>query len=383
MKNFTRISLLFSALVISGSAFAQLPYKHINPNRSIDASTVYDSKKGTSVSRQSFTMYFDYSTANSDDKFFLWGFNSLYTGIDTAMNYVGVSLDEVAGYTDPSDPPGSMQTYASLGLPVAYPTNLVITVDSVYVFLAHENNSAQYDYMTLKLLQAGSNGAPTTNVLWQQTDSTDTSLSPGGNWLGTNALYVKGWAPNYTTTAGQKVHISFEYYDLTKTDSLGILAGFVNNGSNGADNPSAYKNSYMRYPPMIPSITKTSSVGYGNPVGSQGWVECQNWIMYALVHFDYNVGINDVNNNLSFVSLTPNPAQNFVRANIALAKSSNVTATLSDVTGRVIATVFNGNLSSGKNFITINTSDLASGIYFVNIKADNGNVVSTRVVVTK
>jgi hypothetical protein len=40
-------------------------------------------------------------------------------------------------------------------------------------------------------------------------------------------------------------------------------------------------------------------------------------------------------------------------------------------------------MNLGKNFITINTSDLAAGVYFVNISADNGNVVSTRVVVTK
>jgi hypothetical protein len=209
------------------------------------------------------------------------------------------------------------------------------------------------------------------------------SLSSNGNWLGTGAGFVLAYAPAYTTNPGSKVAFVIEYVDPSKVDSFGVLGTSVDDGTGGTLQQSSYKNSYMRYPPFIPQITLNSNVGYGNPVGADGWLEAQNWGIWARVSYDWNVGVNDVNNNLSLVSLSPNPAQNFVRANIDLAKPSLVNATLTDVTGRMVNNVFNGTMNSGKNFITINTSDLAAGVYFVNISADNGNVVSTRVVVTK
>jgi hypothetical protein len=383
MKNFTRISVLLVALVFSGSAFAQIPYKMSNQTNKIDYTDFMNAKKGTKSSRDAFSLYVDYGTANGDDNGYIWPFNSLFNDADTSFNFIGVSMDQIAGYTDPADPANSIVIYSNVGLPDAYPSTLSLTVDSIFAYVTHENNSAQYDYITMKIVSTGSNGAPSTNVLWQQTDSSDVSLSSNGNWLGTGAGFVLAYAPAYTTNPGSKVAFVIEYVDPSKVDSFGVLGSSVDDGTGGTMQQSSYKNSYMRYPPFIPQITLNSNVGYGNPVGSSGWLEAQNWGIWARVSYDWNVGVNDVNNNLSLVSLSPNPAQNFVRANIDLAKPSLVNATLTDVTGRMVNNVFNGTMNSGKNFITINTSDLAAGVYFVNISADNGNVVSTRVVVTK
>ncbi|MFN5401718.1 MAG: T9SS type A sorting domain-containing protein [Bacteroidota bacterium] len=383
MKNFTRISVLLVALVFSGSAFAQIPYKMSNQTNKIDYTDFMNAKKGTKSSRDAFSLYVDYGTANGDDNGYIWPFNSLFNDADTSFNFIGVSMDQIAGYTDPADPANSIVIYSNVGLPDAYPSTLSLTVDSIFAYVTHENNSAQYDYITMKIVSTGSNGAPSTNVLWQQTDSSDVSLSSNGNWLGTGAGFVLAYAPAYTTNPGSKVAFVIEYVDPSKVDSFGVLGTSVDDGTGGTLQQSSYKNSYMRYPPFIPQITLNSNVGYGNPVGADGWLEAQNWGIWARVSYDWNVGVNDVNNNLSLVSLSPNPAQNFVRANIELAKPSLVNATLTDVTGRMVNNVFNGTMNSGKNFITINTTDLAAGVYFVNISADNGNVVSTRVVVTK
>ncbi len=383
MKNFTRISVLLAALVFSGTAYAQIPYKQINQSRKLDYNDYINAKKGTKSSRDAFSLYVDYGTANGDDNGYIWNFNSLYTAADTAFNFIGVTMDQIAGYTDPADPNNSIVIYSNVGLPDPYPSTLVLTVDSIFIYCTHENNSAQQDLITMKIVSTNTNGSPSTNVLWQQTDSSDVSLSPSGNWLGQNAGFTLGYGPAYTTTAGQKVAFVIEYLDPSKIDSFGVLGTSVDDGQGGTNQQSSYKNSYMRFPPNIPNIVLNSNVGYGSPVGSQGWLEAQNWAIWAKVSYDWNVGINDVNNNLTLVSLSPNPAQNFVRANIELAKPSVVTATLSDVTGRVISNLYNGNMNSGKNNININTSDIAAGVYFVNIAADNGNVVSTRVVVTK
>jgi hypothetical protein len=354
-----------------------------NQTNKIDYTDFMNAKKGTKSSRDAFSLYVDYGTANGDDNGYIWPFNSLFNDADTSFNFIGVSMDQIAGYTDPADPANSIVIYSNVGLPDAYPSTLSLTVDSIFAYVTHENNSAQYDYITMKIVSTGSNGAPSTNVLWQQTDSSDVSLSSNGNWLGTGAGFVLAYAPAYTTNPGSKVAFVIEYVDPSKVDSFGVLGTSVDDGTGGTLQQSSYKNSYMRYPPFIPQITLNSNVGYGNPVGADGWLEAQNWGIWARVSYDWNVGVNDVNNNLSLVSLSPNPAQNFVRANIDLAKPSLVNATLTDVTGRMVNNVFNGTMNSGKNFITINTSDLAAGVYFVNISADNGNVVSTRVVVTK
>lgn len=383
MKNFTRISVLLVALVISGTAFAQIPYKLTNESMNLNYNKLMDLKKGTKSSRDIFSLYVDYGIANGDDLGYIWSFNSLYTGSDTALNYVGVSIDQIAGYTDPSDPDNSVVIFSNVGLPDAYPNSLVLNIDSVFVFCTHENNSGQDDQIVLKIVSTNTNGSPSTNVLNQYTKSTANSLSPSGNWLGQNALNVLEFNPAYTTAAGAKIALVFEYIDPTKVDSFGILATCVNDGQGGTAVQSAYKNSYMRYPPFINSISANANIGYGNPVGSQGWFEAQNWAITTKVTYDWNVGINDVNNNLALVSLSPNPANNLLNVKVSLNNTSNVVAQLTDVTGRVVSSLYNGVMTAGNNAVSINTSDLAAGIYFINVKANDGNMVSTRFVIAR
>lgn len=386
MKNFTRISVLFVALLVSGAAFAQIPYKLSNEAMYLNYQKLIDAKKGTASSRAQFSLYLDYGIANGDDLGYIWRYNSLFTGSDTSLNYVGLSLDQIAGYYDPANPDGSVVIYSSNeagALPSPYPSNLSITIDSVFIFCTHENNSAQEDQAVLKIVSTNANGAPTTNVLNQYSKSTDQSLSPSGNWLGQNALVVLDYAPNYTTNAGAKVALVFEYIDPTKVDSFGILATCVNDGQGGTNQQSAYKNSYMRYPPFINNISANANIGYGNPVGSDGWFEAQNWAITTKVTYDWNVGINDINNNLTLVSLSPNPANDLLNVKVSLERTSNVVATLTDVTGRVVSTLYSGMMTAGKNSVSINTNDLSAGIYFINVKAADGNMVSTRFVIAR
>lgn len=139
----------------------------------------------------------------------------------------------------------------------------------------------------------------------------------------------------------------------------------------------------MRYPPFINNITANANIGYGNPVGSQGWFEAQNWAITTKITYDWNVGINDINNNLTLVSLSPNPANDLLNVKVSLERTSNVVATLTDVTGRVVSTLYSGLMTAGKNSVSINTNDLSAGIYFINVKAADGNMVSTRFVIAR
>ncbi|MBI3509307.1 MAG: Omp28-related outer membrane protein [Bacteroidetes bacterium] len=75
------------------------------------------------------------------------------------------------------------------------------------------------------------------------------------------------------------------------------------------------------------------------------------------------------------VELYPNPATNgSTNASVVLSKPENVSMTITDVTGKIIAQRDYGMLS-GANYLPINTSEFANGIYVVAVKT--GSSVTT------
>lgn len=384
MKNFTKLFMAVLFLSFSTDLLAQIPNNLVK--NKISAQELYNGKpKAHELTRaaQSYVVFLDYGTANGDDAGYIWSFNSLYTGIDTALNYVAVSLDAIAGFDETGATVG-IGEYGLVGLPDAYPENLLITIDSIFVQMTHENNSGLTDSVIIQLVNTTGTGAPGNTVLWQQAFATDTSLSSNGNWLGTGASFILDVNPAFTsTTPGAKYAVNIKYIDPSKQDSFGVAASYVDNGSGGTDNPSYYENSYMRYPPFISSVAKCANIGYGTPVGADGWYEAQNWTVFAKTSYDWDVRVNDVNNNLTFTSFYPNPTKDELRVNLDLKNASDVTITISDVTGRIVSSVFNGNMNAGNNKITTSTVDLSNGIYFINANTSNGNVVSAKFVVAK
>ncbi len=340
------------------------------------------SKPNASVfsnSRQLFDMYLHYGIVNGDDKAFVYNFNSLFGPIDSfQMSYAAVVIDEIKGFTDPDDPFGSI---TDIGF--AYPASLVITIDSVFVRCTHENNSAQYDKFQLQLVSTNSNAAPTTNVLWQQTDSTSTSLSPSGNWLGTNAGVILEYAPGYTTSAGQKVGMVFNYFDATKTDTFGLRATHVFDAGTGRAFRSDYRNSYFRRYPNTTNISKCSDWGYGNPVGSQGWVTWQNWNIYARIHFDYNTAVSNPSSQITDIKLFPVPASDRLRVTYQLLEPSEVHFEIVDLMGRVIKTYSQSNQTAGTQIITLDVSDLSTGMYSLLMMQNGKPSNTTRLVVNR
>jgi hypothetical protein len=329
-------------------------------------------------SRQLFDMYIHYGIVNGDDKAFVYNFNSLFGPVDSfQMSYAAVVIDEIKGFTDPDDPYGSI---TDIGY--AYPAGLVITIDSVFVRCTHENNSGQYDKFQLQLVSTNSNGVPTSNVLWQQTDSSNVSLSPSGNWLGTNAAVILEYAPAYTTTPGQKVGMVFNYFDATKTDSFGLRATHVYDAATGRAFRSDYRNSYFRRYPNTTNISRCADWGYGNPVGSQGWVTWQNWNIYARIHFDYNTAVTNTASPISDVKMFPVPAFDNLRLSYQLAEAGEVSYAITDVAGREIMSGTLGNQPSGKQQASIGVSDIASGIYNLQLMLNGRVINSTKLMVS-
>lgn len=85
--------------------------------------------------------------------------------------------------------------------------------------------------------------------------------------------------------------------------------------------------------------------------------------------FSVNVGSAGIANLANTVSVFPNPAQNFV--NVSLGNYTNATIEISDVNGRI---VLGSTLNASDN--TVDVSQLASGIYFVQISVGNETIQS-------
>jgi hypothetical protein len=301
----------------------------------------------------------DYSAADGDNTFYLWRFNSRYTD---NLNFIGVSIDSVAGYL-----PGTPNVIEQQ----AYPQN--ITFSDITILYSHENNSGTNDTIIAKIVSLD-NDLPTGTTLWADTVITNTSLSPGGNWLGTNALTERTFSPQFRTTAtNQRVGFVLEYYG-SLTDTFGLLAGFrADPDSPNPNDPlafqSRYENSYMRFPPNIPGVIETSNVGYGTPPGTEGWFEAQNWV----VVFDVMLGpLGTSNFNYqNLLTVYPNPATDKVFFNFKTTVSSLGYFHLYDMSGRKVKSLEKLMLSESSEGVSIEVGDLEKGIYFYSFAIDN------------
>jgi len=93
-------------------------------------------------------------------------------------------------------------------------------------------------------------------------------------------------------------------------------------------------------------------------------------------YFDQNVGVAD--DTFAFCPQTfaldtpfPNPFNSTVRIAYAVPQAGRVELTLFDITGRTVATIFDGWKSPGNHDISYNPGQLASGIYFLRMSAEN------------
>lgn len=332
---------------------------------------VNNPKSGNAITN----FWLDYSVANFDDAAYVWRFNSNYGATDTAVSYIAVAVTgPLWGYTDAADPANTIESYDYYFNP--------ITIDSVFAAVSHENNSGTYNKIYYDIVTLNASGTPTSTALWTAVDSSNVTLSPGGNYVGQGAGVQLAYAPAFTTTNGQKIGLSLRYIG-DKLDTFAVSAGYVDNGSGGADDPSQFATSFMKFPPFINSIAPNSSIGYGNPVGADGWFEAQNWWLWAYVTYNVtsiteNQWIKGVKIGQSF----PNPADKQTRFFYELQKPTNVSFDVYDVNGRLVKNYNEGIKEAGKHTHIIDLASFTSGVYFYTIKTD-ATTITKRFVVTK
>lgn len=93
------------------------------------------------------------------------------------------------------------------------------------------------------------------------------------------------------------------------------------------------------------------------------------------------VGIQDVLQSED-VSVFPNPVSNVARIEFSLLGTSQVKIALSDVLGRNVMELFDGEMNGGSQSILMDANVLSEGIYFVKIHL-NQEVITKKIMVTK
>jgi PKD repeat protein len=82
------------------------------------------------------------------------------------------------------------------------------------------------------------------------------------------------------------------------------------------------------------------------------------------------VGVNELT-SLSYFDLFPNPSQDNSTIRFSLTERETVKITMTDLDGRVVKEISNGEFSEGEHVVPFSTAELASGMYLITV--DNGS----------
>lgn len=222
------LTCLFLTITSTTSITAQVKHKIDLPHHKNNYQTHKVLNK--SASRSSTPLYINYAVG-IDDLSYVWQHRFQESTTDTIITFCGLSIDEFVGFTDLTDPEGTF--YNEPGVVNTF------TIDSIYLDITHENNSGLNDTLIMQIVSLLGDTLPNGNVLWQDKLITNTTLSPGGNWLGSDARYNLKFAVGQTFN--QKVGIIFKYIDHSEIDSLGVIASSIDNGLGGTNEQAPYK----------------------------------------------------------------------------------------------------------------------------------------------
>jgi agmatine/peptidylarginine deiminase len=93
------------------------------------------------------------------------------------------------------------------------------------------------------------------------------------------------------------------------------------------------------------------------------------------------VGTNDIElGNTELLPAFPNPASAITCIPVESKKRINASIELTDILGKNIATIFQGELPAGESKYFIDAATLDSGVYFITLKSGNANLVQSLVV---
>lgn len=97
--------------------------------------------------------------------------------------------------------------------------------------------------------------------------------------------------------------------------------------------------------------------------GSWGWIQKAPFLHLNLEAINIGINEKDIQNAVLHQNI-PNPAVGTTSVNFEIVKANEVSLSVYDVTGKLIKSINEGNLSAGMHSITLETSDIDAGVYF-------------------
>lgn len=178
------------------------------------------------------------------------------------------------------------------------------------------------------------------NIVENDSASVIVVANKNGNEIGAGQMYLKGNSTNF-----QELFVEIQYLNNEIPDTL-----FYMLSSSSADSVSQL-GTYI----VVDDIQATSTFTSTKEIAKKETVS----------------------------NVYPNPGVSEFSLMINLEKATNVSSTLFDATGKIVAeNLFNSSLSNGQNQVRFNISHLPSGLYFLQLKED-GRVFASKKVYKK
>jgi hypothetical protein len=287
-----------------------------------------------------------------------------------------------------------MYSLDSLAIGYAYSRATANTVvDTLIIEIIKHDASLQWDltnatYQDITYVQS-SNTITASQVLatytYLLTESDSTSFA-------SEILIATPGVPNQAGTNRIGAVVSFKPgYSYSITDSIFQKNGFYlfSFEQNGAStDPTFYGTITDGNSDLNCSYALPTSVRYNT--NAQGWngyfIPTWAWTTpYAHEHHIISFLLSEVvsvneNSNISTYQNYPNPCNDIENIKYSLKNSAAVTISITDIAGKTIAVQNEGVQLQGEHNTTVNTNELANGVYFITLTAGEEKSVSRLVV---
>lgn len=122
----------------------------------------------------------------------------------------------------------------------------------------------------------------------------------------------------------------------------------------------------------MPTVVLVGGIDHHVMWSTQSFVSSDTTIMRdSILGMLAQVGIRDLNSNVSEVSVFPNPANENVSVTMTVSQSAAIKVEVVNILGEVVKTAYNNNTNSGVLKTDIATNSFSNGVYFIRVSAEN------------
>jgi hypothetical protein len=205
------------------------------------------------------------------------------------------------------------------------------------------------------------------------TDFNSAHVYQNGDW------YFPITSAMYPSSNNSSKDVTLNFHQSTTTNTIPTLLGgnyymAVINHDGGAANHFAYLEN-----PFDDDFSTHIYGDFGSSAGNN-WFSAGTQIVTEL-NFDQTLNVNELASDVTVGFIAPNPTSGETTVVYSLKNAATVTLQVVDVTGKVITTVTESNLTAGTQKTSFDATALASGVYYVNI--NTGNSVVTQKFIKK